>query len=102
MLAIALYYRFKQLEDYHRAQMQPRQKPLPGTTKEAGHFNLRMVSLALDNLVAFCVGTTPDEVRENFKNYKLHRAKINFIKDKGKKIFDFDKRSSSHLRYKTM
>ena len=102
MIAIALYTRFRSLQDNHRTQQQPRRRRLPAAANGAARPNTRMASLALDDLVASCVGASLEDVRRYPENYKLHREKITKIKDKGKKLFDFNERLSADLGYTTM
>jgi len=102
MIAIALYTRFRSLQDDHRTKQQPRRRRLPTAADGAARPNTRMASLALDDLVASCVGAPLEDVRQYPENYKLHREKIIKIKDKGKKLFDFNERLSADLGYATM
>lgn len=102
MIAIALYTRFRSLQNNHRTKQQPRRRRLPTAANRAPRPNIKMVSLALDDLVASCIGTPLKDMRQYPENYKLHREKITKIKDKGKKLFDFNERVSADLGYTTM
>ncbi|KAI9796726.1 MAG: hypothetical protein M1835_003307 [Candelina submexicana] len=94
LLAVFIYEQFKALDNCHQRLLDENRKirnrkdhkgSLTGRPKDS-------TSYALDDLVAYCHNTTPENVQLHPNHYKAERSKIKRLKDKGKALFDFSER----------